>query len=173
VDFRKLHILVADDLDGTRRLLRSVLISLGVGTVDLAVNGDDAWEQLQHVPPDILLADWEMQPLDGIALTRRIRDRTKSPNPYLPVIMVTAHSELDRVRRARDAGVTEFLAKPITTNSIVSRLVKVILRPRQFVLAADFFGPDRRRRNDPNYKGPRRRKVDIDGPVAPEDMVEM
>ncbi len=161
MSLENLHILVVDDLPGTRRLMHDVLVSLGVGTVELMPDGEAAWSAIKQNPPDVLVADWEMAPLDGIALTRRVRDVEKSPNPYMPVIMMTAHTALERVREARDAGATEFLAKPITTRSIAGRLTEVIERPRPFVRAKDFFGPDRRRRPDPAYAGRRRRAADI------------
>jgi FixJ family two-component response regulator len=77
-----------------------------------------------------------------------------------PVIMVTGHSTLARVHEARDAGVNEFLAKPLTARGVIERLHQAIEHPRPYVRSADYFGPDRRRRNDPNFKGPWRRAGD-------------
>jgi hypothetical protein len=65
------------------------------------------------------------------------------------------------VEAARDAGVTEFLAKPITAHTLFSRIAEIVERPRAFVRCDSYFGPDRRRRAIEDYAGPRRRKEDM------------
>ena len=82
---------------------------------------------------------------------------SQSPNPFVPIIMLTGHTHVDRVLQARDAGVTEFLAKPISINAILSRLVAIVDHPRPFVRTKSYFGPCRRRRDDHQYQGPERR----------------
>jgi response regulator RpfG family c-di-GMP phosphodiesterase len=73
--------------------------------------------------------------------------------------MITGHAERHRVEAARDAGVNELLVKPVTEKALHSRIQEVILRPRPFIFGPDYYGPCRRRRRDPNYKGPERRKT--------------
>jgi DNA-binding response OmpR family regulator len=80
----------------------------------------------------------------------------------LPIIMMTGHSEKSRVVEARDAGVTEFVAKPLTAKAVLERIQAVIYRPRPFVRTATYFGPGRRRRDDPTFAGPWRRSTDAD-----------
>jgi two-component system chemotaxis response regulator CheY len=80
--------------------------------------------------------------------------------------MITGHLTVRRIAEARDAGVNEFVAKPITARSVLDRLQLIIDHPRPFVRTDDFFGPDRRRRNDPAYDGPLRRKADGPRPKA-------
>jgi DNA-binding NtrC family response regulator len=77
-----------------------------------------------------------------------------------PVIMITGHSTMQRVNEARNAGVNEFLAKPLTARGVIERLDRVVEHPRPYVRTADYFGPDRRRRADPNFQGPWRRQGD-------------
>ncbi len=77
-----------------------------------------------------------------------------------PVIMITGHSTMKRVNEARDVGVTEFLSKPVTARGVLERINRVVENPRPFVRTGDYFGPDRRRRNDPAYEGPKRRASD-------------
>jgi DNA-binding response OmpR family regulator len=74
--------------------------------------------------------------------------------------MVTGHTERARIEAARDAGVTEFLAKPITVQSLLDRLIKIVERPRPFVRSEAYFGPDRRRRRSESGAAPRRRRDD-------------
>ena len=116
------------------------------------------------------MCDWEMKPMSGLDLVRQIRSDPTGPHAFLPIIMVTAQSSADRVTMARDAGVTEFLAKPVTVRGICARLVDVCERPRRFLRAPAYFGPDRRRRRDPKWAGALRRRAD-----APPsgDMVEL
>jgi CheY-like chemotaxis protein len=108
------------------------------------------------------MTDLSMQPLDGIDFTRLLRNSPDSPNRMIPVIMVTGHSTLSRIREARDAGVNEFLAKPLNARGVIERLHQAVENPRPYVRSDDYFGPDRRRRNDAKYMGPMRRISDRD-----------
>ena len=110
--------------------------------------------ELREQKPDFVLTDLSMKPVDGIEFTRKVRLGRDSPNPYLPIIMVTGHTERARVEAARDAGVTEFLAKPITTQSLLTRLIEVVERPRPFIRCESYFGPDRRRHKMEGICGP-------------------
>src|SRR5690606_14043240 len=97
-----------------------------------------------EINPDIVIADWMMKPMDGISFARMVRNDPRSPNAYVPIILMTGFSERRRVLQARDAGVTEFLVKPFNARDLYKRIAQVIERPRQFVRSEDFFGPDRR-----------------------------
>jgi DNA-binding response OmpR family regulator len=89
-----------------------------------------------------------------------LRRDADSPNPYAPVLMLTAHTEASRVEAARDAGVTGFVKKPISARLLFERITSALTDTRMFVRSADFFGPDRRHGQDPNYAGPLRRASD-------------
>ena len=89
-----------------------------------------------------------MEPITGIDLTELGRTSSKSPNPYIPVIMISVYSDEARVQMARDHGVTEFLAKPFTVERLMERLETVIENPRPFVRTDSYFGPERRRQQD-------------------------
>jgi len=166
-----LHILLADDLEGTRRLFHNILVSLRVGRVSLASDGEMALRMIDDLRPDILMCDWEMRPMNGLDLVRSIRSDPSGRHAFLPIVMVTAHSSAERVKTARDAGVTEFLAKPVTVRSVCSRIVDVCERPRPFLRTSTYFGPDRRRRADPKSAVQRRRRADR--VVAASDTVEI
>ena len=109
---------------------------------------------------DIIMTDLAMQPLDGIDFVRLLRNSADSPSPMAPVIMITGHSTHKRVNEARDVGVTEFLSKPVTARGVLERIGRVVDNPRPFVRTNTYFGPDRRRRADPDYTGPMRRSTD-------------
>jgi two-component system, chemotaxis family, chemotaxis protein CheY len=95
---------------------------------------------------------------DGLELVRMIRQPGANANPYVPIIMLTGHSEKNRVLRARDAGITEFLAKPISATALYERILTLVANPRPFIRTKTYFGPDRRRTAGVNYLGPERRK---------------
>ncbi|OFX12600.1 MAG: two-component system response regulator [Alphaproteobacteria bacterium RIFOXYD12_FULL_60_8] len=150
-------VLVVEDNQHFRLLIKTVLQALGIREVEEAVNGLDAIDCLKKFQADLVIADWKMAPMDGIEFTHFIRKDNASPNPYLPVIMVTGFAEAKLVVEARDAGVNEFLAKPISAKMLMSRILAVVQKPRPFVKAGQYFGPDRRRKPLP-FKGDDRRK---------------
>lgn len=149
--------LVVDDNEFIRRLLRRVFVSLGVGKVIEAADGRDGYEAYLNGLADVVFTDWVMEPVDGLTLVRDIRNKPDSPDPYTPIIMITAYAELERIEQARDAGVNEVLAKPFTIAGIVSRLESVIVRPRSFVRTDYYFGPERRRKTVERSEEPERR----------------
>jgi CheY-like chemotaxis protein len=155
-----LRILLVDDNHYMRVLLAEILRAIGVREIYEANDGAEALQALRNHPVDIVMTDLSMQPLDGIDFVRLLRNSPDSPNPMAPVVMITGHSTMARVAEARDAGVNEFLAKPLTARGVIERLSQLVEHPRPFVRTADYFGPDRRRRADPNFKGPGRRASD-------------
>lgn len=150
-DFSRLKVLVVDDNQYMRSVFREFLRALGVSPDNIreSPNGEDAIEVFGAFSPDLIISDYLMEPMDGFELARRIRRDEDSANPYVPIILCTGYTELGQVIAARDAGVNEVLAKPITANTLYSRIRTIIEEPRQFVQLDSFFGPDRRRRDVP------------------------
>ncbi|MES2473209.1 MAG: response regulator [Pseudomonadota bacterium] len=159
--FANLKALIVEDNGHMRALLRTLLNSAGVKDVSEAAHGDAALEILRERKNDLVLTDMAMKPMDGLEFTRQVRNSPQSPNPFVPIIMITGHTERHRVEAARDAGVTEFLAKPITAAHLFSRIALIVERPRAFVRCDSYFGPDRRRRQIEDYAGPWRRAEDF------------
>ena len=160
LDLRRLKILIAEDNPFMRSLIRTVLRVFGCVHVKEAADGLAALQLVDGgYGPDIIITNWQMPNLDGVALTRKLRNLKESFDPYLPIIMVSGYSEEGRVIQARDAGVSEYLAKPISGQMLYERIVTTIEHPHPFVKSETFFGPDRRRRQDPEYAGPERRKT--------------
>ena len=157
---QSLNVLLVDDNQHMRAITSAILQSAGIRTVREAADGATGLGILRDHAIDLAIVDFNMFPLDGVEFTRLVRNSPDSANPYLPIIMMTGHSEKSRVTEARDAGVTEFVVKPITAKAILDRLQSVIFRPRAFVKTDGYFGPDRRRNAASNYKGPRRRASD-------------
>ena len=145
-NLERLNFLVVDDNRHMRLIVKSILYSFGVRSVVEAEDGADAFRELRTYSADIVICDWKMEPLDGIDFTRMVRTASDSPNPFVPIVMLTGNTEQRRVVEARDAGVTEFLAKPISAKSLYSRIAGIIEHPRPFIRAKHYFGPDRRRK---------------------------
>lgn len=157
---QSLDILLVDDNPNMRAIVSTMLKSVGVGRVREVDDGAAALAALKDRPADLAIVDFKMLPVDGVTFTHLIRTAKDSPNPYLPIIMMTGHSDKRRVTEARDAGVTEFVTKPVTPQALLTRIQAVIMRPRAFIRGGDYFGPDRRRRPTENYDGPFRRAGD-------------
>ncbi len=155
-----IQVLIVDDSRQMRHLMRALLKAAGVYRVAEAETALEAFALMNKSKVDIILADWKMQPVDGIAFTRMVRLSADSPDPTAPILMLTAHTEASRVAAARDAGVTGFLKKPISARMLFDRMSSALLDDRPFVRAPDFFGPDRRRGAASNYAGPFRRAED-------------
>ena len=158
--FEKLKALIVEDNAHMRSLLRALLNSVGIRDIAEAAHGGAALQILRERKSDLVLSDLAMKPMDGLEFTRQVRNADASPNPFVPIIMITGHTEKHRVEAARDAGVTEFLAKPITAANLFARIAEIVERPRAFVRCESYFGPDRRRRMIEDYAGPWRRADD-------------
>ncbi|MBC8337688.1 MAG: response regulator [Alphaproteobacteria bacterium] len=157
-DIQNIKFLVVDDDANMRQLLRTILSSLGVKDIETVSGADPGFAMLGNFQADIAICDLVMQPLDGIEFTRMVRNNADSPNCYLPIIMLTGHAEITAVQKARDAGIHEFMSKPVSPEKLYSKIHNIIETPRVFVRSSDYFGPDRRRRQDPKFKGPERRR---------------
>lgn len=157
VDCTKLRFLIIDDSQFMRKVLKALLHGFGAREVLEAEDGATGLEAFMTHAPDIVILDWEMPILDGLEVTRMIRQPTTSVNPFAPIIVVTGHSEKRRVTMAREAGVNEFLVKPISSKGLYDRILTVVAFPRPFIRTKNFFGPDRRRGSISNYAGPERR----------------
>ena len=157
IDFNRLRLLIIDDNPHMRRIVRTLLHGFGARDVFEAEDGATGLDAFTHNVPDIILIDWSMPVFDGLELTKMIRQADANANPFVPIIMITGHTEKNRVTAARDSGITEFLAKPISAKALYHRIVNVIAHPRPFIKTKTYFGPDRRRNANPNHPGPERR----------------
>ncbi|MBF0562946.1 MAG: response regulator [Alphaproteobacteria bacterium] len=168
----RLHALVVEDNVHMSTLIRIVLKALGVGRISVAEDGADAFKYIKSLNIDFIITDWNMSPLDGIDLARLIRTGKDSPDPFLPIIMLTGHTEMNRVFEARDAGVDEFIAKPFSAKAVYMRVENIVLKRRPFVKSMSYFGPDRRRQVIPGYRGPKRRESDHFAAAAIRDAAQ-
>lgn len=147
VDFSQIGVMIVDDNRHMRGLLCSIMHALGIKRVKEVGDGESALAEIGAFEPDIVITDWHMEPMDGTTLVKTIRHSSEDLIRYVPIIMLSGHSDTQRVREARDSGVHEFLTKPVSAKSLLARLITIIENPRPFIKTEQYFGPDRRRRD--------------------------
>ena len=160
-----ISILVIDDNEPLLKLIKAFLRMHGYRNVTLTLNAEQGFGMLcdEELKFDLVIVDWALSGMNGIEFTKKVRTDVESLHPHIPVILLTGHSERSRVEDARDAGVTEFLAKPISDESLANRVKAIMGKPRHFIRAPDFVGPDRRRKGaDKPTPGRKRRAEDLD-----------
>ena len=160
-NFKNMKILVVDDDASMREITGAILEKLEFKSVDTASNGDDAFDLFKKNNHNVILTDWQMEPVSGLELIKKVRAKnTDSPNRYVPVILVTAYTEMKMIEAARSVGTTELLIKPFSTDDLAKRIAYVINKPREFIDREEYTGPDRRRIKKKNFSGPYQRRED-------------
>jgi CheY-like chemotaxis protein len=154
----RLKVLVVDDNHHMINIVKTILRGFGMKDFFDARDPVAAFELFRGESIDLIVTDYAMLPVDGCEFVRLIRTAEDSPNHYIPIIMLTAYSERSKVELARDAGVTEFCAKPVTATELYKKVYAVINTPRSFIRTNVYFGPDRRRRKNDAYRGKERRE---------------
>jgi DNA-binding response OmpR family regulator len=147
----RINILIVDDSVHVRRLLGAMLRAMGAARISEVKSHHQAMSALERGQFDIALVDWmldDSSEVSGLDLVRDIRRSASEDLKFMPIIMITGHTERENIIEARDAGVNEFLAKPFTAKTLFSRINALVDQPRPFVKTRSFFGPDRRRRNE-------------------------
>ncbi len=161
MDLSALHILIVDDNRQAAEIVRSLLQAVGAHSIHHTTTAHEAFALMRQEAFDLLIVDENLgKGGEGLELVRRIRKDPASPSPYVAILMLTGYADERRVLAARDAGVTDFLVKPFTVTALLRHIEALILQPRVFVRSVDYFGPDRRRRPDPEYQGAERRRRD-------------
>jgi two-component system chemotaxis response regulator CheY len=119
----KSHILVVDDSRAMRSIVRKLLTQLGYTDVDEAPDGAAALEKMNEKLFDLVISDWNMDPMNGQALLERVRANKKFEN--LPFIMMTAQSDPDKIIDAKYAGVSSFISKPFSAEALQAKISKI------------------------------------------------
>ena len=166
----QLNVLIIEDERHMRTLIRNVVMALGVHDAAEASDGKTAIEEMKAFIPDLMLVDLRMEPMGGIEFVRQLRADANNPHRFVPVIMITAHADLEAVATARDVGITEFMAKPISALTLEKRIQRVLNDTRKFVEAPEFAGPDRRRGKKVAFGGKEQREIPPTFLDPPEDV---
>lgn len=140
-----IKVLVVDDEHYMRKVVRTLLMSIGVRDIQEAPDGLSGLDAIRSQNPDVVFLDWEMPGLDGAGFLRLVRSPDTFPYPAVPVIMLTGHGDRSRVVKAVEVGVNEFLLKPVSSKALHDRLVAVLVNPRPVVKTGNYYGPAPRR----------------------------
>jgi two-component system chemotaxis response regulator CheY len=124
IDLAAIDFLVIDDNKFIRRLLKEILYSFGARRVREVVSADDAFVEVRKSPPDVILCDWMMHPVNGLTFLKWVREQTAMQR--IPVIMITGHATSDYVETALGEGADSYIAKPFTPATLLAHIVKIV-----------------------------------------------
>jgi DNA-binding response OmpR family regulator len=161
------RVLVIDANPASARMVAELLKTLGVVNITSETTGGAAMAACAQLDPEVMVTELSGPRLNGLELVKTLR-RCDLACRKIPVIMITAEATASAILAARDAGVHEFLRRPFTMGQLTKRLEAVLLHPREWVEAISYVGPDRRRFNSGDYKGPRKRLADVTQPADAE-----
>lgn len=159
----RLSVLLIDSSSHHRNLVAALLRGHGISKLRLAETAEEGFDVLPRFDPTLVITEWESDGIDGVWICRELRADPESAQRAIPVIVVTSRASRADVETARNAGVNEYIVKPVSAQAVLTRLQEVILRPRPFIESPGYVGPCRRRRKTLAYGGPLRRWTD---PVA-------
>ena len=154
-----IRVLIAEDDKMMQTLIQEVLKQLGFTSLTATASGRAAIELLERFDFDLVISDWRMKDMDGIDIIRFVRRDPKARYFRIPIILLTGNTEAHYVLQARDAGVNEYIIKPFTAEQLARRIRNLIEKPRGFVAAPIYSGPDRRHRRAAPPVGQERRKT--------------
>ena len=121
---KNMRVVIVDDYTTMLRILRNLLRQLEINNVEEASDGDTAYHLMQKSPPDLVISDWNMAPVTGLDLLRKVRADAKLK--HIPFIMVTAESKTENVITAKQAGVSNYIVKPFNAETLREKIEKVL-----------------------------------------------
>lgn len=147
---RSIKVLVVEDDFDMRKVIRSLLMMVGIKHIFEAPDGAAGLAQARAILPDVIFVDWEMPALDGPAFIKAVRSPGDFPAPDVPIIMVSGHVQRGRILEAARLGINEYLCKPVSAKALLDRIVSVLTNPRPMVQSGDYYGPaPRKESTDP------------------------
>ena len=146
-DLEKLSVLLIDGNRHMRSTVRSILQTLGCKIIHESGDAAEALRENLYTTIDLIIVSWLLEPLTGPEFVKMVRTAEDSPNKTIPIIMMSGQCRYQDVIVARNAGINEFLAKPISPATLYQRIVSVIETPREFISSKSYSGPCRRRQS--------------------------
>ncbi|MDQ1153861.1 response regulator [Brevundimonas sp. SORGH_AS_0993] len=155
-NFSEAVTMIVDDSPFSLTLTANALAGFGIRPTYAVGTGTQAQKLLKDKTIDLLVVDTDMPDIDGYELVRWLRRSAPNPNAFVPVIMTASHIRRGRVTEARDCGANFVVTKPFSPSLLLERILWVARDNRPFLEVGDYFGPDRRIRNE-EYDGEERR----------------
>jgi CheY-like chemotaxis protein len=152
-----MRVLVVDDEPYMRKVVRSLLLTIGVKSIHEASDGPTGLAAVKTLTPDLVLVDYNMPGMTGADFVRAIRSPDTFSYPHVPIIMLTGNSDRSLVVESVRLGVNEYLLKPVSSQALRARMLSIITNPRKMIRKGDYYGPEPRRmstykpENDPGY----------------------
>jgi CheY-like chemotaxis protein len=143
--FETLKVLVVDDDHYMRKVVRAMLLAIGIKHIHEASDGISGLEAVRELQPDLVIVDWEMPMIDGAQFVRMVRSPADFPLPDVPIIILSGHADRWRVVEAARLGAHEYLLKPVSTKALHDRIISVLGYPRPTVQLDGYYGPVPRR----------------------------
>lgn len=171
-DLKKMKVLIVDPNAFMRGVVADSLRRLMVTNIMAAASAVEAFTVGRAFKPDVVFVDWDAGRMSGLEFTREVRRNTTGVSRETPIILLAGVIDHDQLMSARQAGINEFLLKPVSAQGVLSRIEEVVLRPRKFIDSRNYVGPCRRRKDDPNYAGPWRRLTDEPPQKATSEMAK-
>jgi two-component system chemotaxis response regulator CheY len=121
---KNMNILIVDDYRTMLRIIRNLLGQIGFANIDEATDGGQAFQKMQEKNYGLVISDWNMEPVSGFELLKKVRATDKFKN--LPFILVTAESKPENIMKAKEAGVSNYIVKPFNAETLKSKLLAVL-----------------------------------------------
>ncbi len=121
---KNMSILIVDDYKTMLRIIRNLLKQLGFNNVDEASDGSQALQMLRRGEYDLVISDWNMEPMTGLQLLKEVRQDSRLKET--PFIMVTAESKTENVIAAKQAGVNNYIVKPFNAATLKGKMAAVL-----------------------------------------------
>ncbi len=120
----QMKILIVDDSPTMLKVIENTVHQMGFRNLDKAADGPTAFAKIQENKYDLILSDWNMEPMSGLELLKKVR--TESNSKTVPFILITAESKVENIIAAKQAGVNNYIVKPFTVVTLKEKLVSVI-----------------------------------------------
>tara|TARA_R110002096_G_scaffold229669_3_gene419254 strand:- start:379 stop:924 length:546 start_codon:yes stop_codon:yes gene_type:complete len=157
-DFKYLKVLIVEDDEHIANMIKVILMAFSVEQVHVAASYQEAIDIIEDHPVDCAIVDYLMEPDKGTRFIEHVRWSSNPDRAQMPLILCTVYTDMKTIVEARDAGVSEILAKPVTPMSIFYKIIAAMEKPRPFISAPRYKGPDRRCRTLP-WKGKPERRI--------------
>ena len=124
---KNMNVLVVDDYQTMIRIIKNLLKQLGFNNIDEATDGTAAYELISQKKYGLVISDWNMEPMSGLELLKKVRSTTGNDNiTKVPFIMVTAESKTENVIAAKQAGVNNYIVKPFNAETLKTKISSVL-----------------------------------------------